>query len=485
MRLVWMAMLACAFGPCAALAAASLPLHDCRLEHPLDLASVPARCGSLRVPEDPGEPAGRAIDLFVAVVPALDRGAARAPLFILAGGPGQAAVDLYVSYAAAFDRIHRDHDIVLLDQRGTGRSSPLFCDYPDDWRDAGELLPQLRRATLACLAAHGDRVRFYTTSVAVRDLDRVRAALGYGRIDLYGSSYGTRVAEQYMRRFPQWTHAVILDGVTDPQQPIGPDTPLDGERALELIVARCESDRQCAAAFPDLRGELLALRRRFGPDTLPLTMSDPSSGAPLALDFNRSVLAASLRLLSYSAVQASLLPALIHEAALGRPAALAAQAVMMARQIRGQLASGMQNSVVCSEDEPYFRLSEARRRMIADTYQGTEQLDALTAICALWPRGPVDPDLHEPLESDVPTLLLSGEDDPVTPPADALRVAAGLRHRRHLVLSGEGHGQAATGCVPELMAAFLASADPERLDASCLERQRPAPFFVALTGPAP
>ncbi|MGD0501406.1 MAG: alpha/beta hydrolase [Steroidobacteraceae bacterium] len=487
LRLAWTALSACVLVFCKGLAteAATLPLHECRLEHPLQLSSVAARCGVLAVPEDPANAAGRKIELFVAVVPALNRRASAAPLFLLAGGPGQAAADLYASYAGAFARANRNHDIVLVDQRGTGRSEPLVCSYPDDWGDSEEWMPELRRATAGCLAKYGNRVRFYTTSVAVRDLDLARIALGYSAIDLYGSSYGTRVAELYMRRHPRETHAVVLDGVTYPEQAIGPDTPIDGERALDLIVTRCASAPECSAAYPGLAAELGELRRRFGREKLPLVIADPTSGEPLPLAFNRGVFSASLRFLSYSATEASLLPTLIHQAAIGRAAPLAAETFMMARQIRDQLASGMQNSVVCSEDVPFFHLSDAARQRIGQTYQGTDQLDALAEICKIWPQGPVDADLHAPLQSAVPTLLLSGEADPVTPPADADRLARGLAHYRHLIVRGEGHGQLVTGCMPKLMADFLDTPEPDKLDASCLDRHHPAPFFVTLTGPAP
>jgi pimeloyl-ACP methyl ester carboxylesterase len=447
--------------------------------------SVAARCGVLKVAENPAAPAGAAIDLRVAVIPALNRRAAEAPLFLLAGGPGQAATDLYTSTASAFARINRDHDIVLVDQRGTGGSAPLTCIYPDDWRGAADEMPALRQATRTCLDKYGERVRFYTTSVAVGDLDRVRAALGYATIDLYGSSYGTRVAELYMRRYPKFTHAVILDGVTYPEQAIGPDTPADGERALHLIVARCAKEPDCAAAYPNLARELEALRRRFGADKEPLTLADPNTGLPLPIEFNRSLLNAALRLLSYNGSEASLLPTLLHQGALGNLAPFASQAVMMARQVGDQLASGMQNSVICSEDEPKFATYGIDRQRLAQTYQGTEQLDALAEICKIWPRGPVDADLHAALHSDIPTLLLSGEADPVTPPADAERAARGLTRHRSLVLAGEGHGQLSTSCVPRLMAAFLDHPNPEGLDASCLDLHRPTPFFVDLTGPAP
>jgi pimeloyl-ACP methyl ester carboxylesterase len=465
--------------------ASTLPLSECRLEHPLHLASVPARCGTLRVPEDREHPRGATIELKLAVVPALNRRSTAAPLFLLAGGPGQSAQQLYVAVGNAFARINRDHAIVLLDQRGTGSSSPQSCEFPEEWQEPKDPLPELRKAAGACLDKLGQRVRFYTTSNAVRDLDEVRAALGYDQIDLYAASYGTRVAQLYMRRFPAHVHAAILDGVTYPEQLIGAETPQDGERALNLIIARCRQAPDCAATYPALKQDLDALLGQFGPQSVMVTIDDPNSGLPLEVAFNSRILASALRFLSYSAMQASLLPALIHQAAHGRLRPLAAQSVMNARQIGDQLANGMQYSVICSEDEPFFAAANVDRAAMSTTYQGTELLDALHEICKVWPRGPVDADLHSPLHSDIPTLLLSGEADPVTPPADAERVAATLTRHRHLVLHGEGHGQLATGCVPRLMADFLASTATDLLDTACLEQHSPEPFFLSMTGPAP
>jgi len=472
-------------GAAAAAPPATLALSACRLEHPLELSSEAARCGVLEVPEDRDARDGAKIGLRVAVVPALNRNSRAAPLFLLAGGPGQSAVDLYTSLAAAFARVNRDHSIVMVDQRGTGRSSPLRCDYPDDW-DTSEEIARIRAATSACLAKYGPRVRHYTTRNAVRDLDEVRRALGFASIDLYGSSYGTRVAEEYMRRYPEAVHAVILDGVVDPQSALGPDTPIDGERALEHILARCQELRSCAEAYPQLPQELATLRQRFGPELVPVTLPDPSTGAQVTVPFNRSLLGAALRFLSYSGAEAALLPALIHAAAGGNLAPLAAQALMMGRQIGDQLAIGMQNSVICSEDFPHFKaLTEAERLALEKTYQGVAQLDALAAICAIWPQGPVDADLHAPLRSDIPTLLLSGEDDPVTPPEAAERAAQGLTRHRAVLLAGEGHGQLATGCVPKLMAQFLDAEEPERIDLGCLSTHVAPAFFLSPTGPAP
>ena len=462
-----------------------ITLQECRLEHPLRLASLAARCGILRVAEDRSHLRIPTIELNLAVVPALNRRSAAAPLFLLAGGPGQSAIALYAGFAGAFARINRNHDIVMLDQRGTGKSAPLDCDYPDDWQKSADTLAALRQATRLCLKKYGPRVRNYTTSVAVQDLDEVRRALGYDQIDLYAASYGTRVAQLYMRRFPAHVHAAILDGVTYPEQAIGVETPLDGDAAMQKILIRCHEAHDCAAAYPILQQELTGLRRRFGPETVTLTINDPSSGLPQSIEFNRTVLGASLRFLSYSATQASLLPTLIHEAAMGNLAPLAAQTIMTARQLGNQLASGMQNSVICSEDVPFFAAAHVDRERISHTYQGTDQLDALAEICKWWPKGPVDDDLHAVLHSDIPTLLLSGEADPVTPPRDADLAARGLVRHRHLVMSGEGHGQLASGCMPKLMAEFLSFAAPDELDATCLKRHQPTPFFVNSTGPSP
>ena len=479
------ALLLAIVGANAAWSAPVLPWSDCRLEHPLRLNSVQAQCSRLSVPENRDDPASPRIELKIARVAALNRRSRSSPLFLLAGGPGQSAIAMYVSYAPALARINRNHDIVLLDQRGTGSSSPMQCEFPQDWSEESSSPAALRAATLACLRKLGDRVRFYTTAAAVADLDDARRALGYPRIDLYGASYGTRVAQEYMRNFGAQVEAVVLDGVTDPQRPIGPETPLDGERALQAIIARCAGSADCARAYPQLAAEWSALKLRFGSEQVHIQLSDPTSAAPMPLTFNRSVLGAALRLLSYSGTQASMLPLLIHQAAQGEFAPLAAQAVMTARQVGDQLAIGMQNTVVCSEDWPLIETLRLDRDELAKTYQGTDQLDGLREICSLWPRGPVSTTLHSVLRSDVPTLLLSGEADPVTPPDAAVRAARQLTRHRHLILPGEGHGQLATACVPRLMADFLDDPRPADIDATCLKRHRPTPFFIAVSGPAP
>ncbi len=469
--------------PAAAGATATLALVDCRLPHPAGLGSVAARCGTLEVAEDPAAPAGRQIALRVAVIRALDRRRAREPLFLVAGGPGQAAGDFYASYAGAFAPSQRSHDVVLLDQRGTGGSNRLRCEFPPDFDVATPPPARLRELSRACLRGLAGRPEFYTTSVAVQDLDAVRAALGFERISLYGISYGTRVVQHYLRRYPARVSAVVLDGVLPPDaSPLG-DTPLAAQRALEIAFARCHAESACEQAFPDLGRRFDALRAELARRPRHLAMPDPSSGAARVLEFDAGALAGSVRLLNYYAGTTALLPLLLDRAARDDLAPLAAQLLMVGAHLDAQLAYGMNAAVSCAEDVP--SLARLDRAALGATYLGSQQIDGLAALCEGWPRGVVDADLYAPLDSAVPALLLSGEADPVTPPAYAARAAAGFRDHLHVVVRGQGHGQFAVGCAPRVIARFLNAGTARGLDASCLESATAPPFVIDLSGPAP
>jgi pimeloyl-ACP methyl ester carboxylesterase len=462
-------------------------LSACQLEDPVKVSVVLAECGELSVPENPSDSNGRRIRLNIARVPAINRHKQPDPLFVLAGGPGMAATTFYASAAFSFERIHRDRDIVLVDQRGTGHSNPLSCALDDN---------DLYRASDAEVAADARRclttlektanVAFYTTSIAVRDLDSVRAALGYQRINLYGVSYGTRVAQHYVRRFPARTRSVILDGVVPPQLALGTATALNAERALTSILERCANDNECKKHFGDPFVSYHALRNSLQARPVPVRLADPTSGESSRFDFTGYHLATVLRLGSYTAEQAALLPLMLHsatESANFTP--LASQFLLVNRSYGDVLAYGMHNSVVCTEDVPFWDLAKLNRAELEKTYLGTAQLDGLHSICSVWPRGPIDPDFHAPLRTDVPVLLLSGSDDPVTPPGDAEVARSGFTHSVHVVLKGFGHGQLTAPCVDGVMASFVSRGVIEGLDVSCAQNDRPLPFFVTLGGPSP
>ena len=481
--------LACATAaPGAASAgAAALVLADCELEHPLRLTVLPAQCGELPVAENPQDPGGRTIALRVTRVPAVSRRKEPDPLFVLAGGPGASAGAFYATVAPAFARIQRARDIVLVDQRGTGESNRLDC-AEDDEGSTHASDAEIAAGTRACLAALTARadVAYYTTSLAVQDLERVRAALGYERINLYGASYGTRVAQQYLRRFPQRVRSVILDGVVPPELAVGADSALAAEQALARILARCAGEPACRARFGDPAADYQRVRAALADGAVAVSLADPASGAATRLEFGREQLATVLRLASYSSEYAALLPLMLHSAgARADYAPLAAQFLLIERGYGEALATGMHNSVVCAEDVPFYDRRGIDRARLAATFLGTAQLDGLSVVCGIWPHGPVDADLHAPLHSEVPALLLSGSDDPVTPPAYAAAAAAGFTHHLALVLDGFGHGQLTAPCMDRVLAEFVQHAAAEGLDVACARRARPLPFFTTLNGPPP
>lgn len=459
----------------------------CQLEHPLRIAAFAADCATVAVPEDRAARAGRRVPLRVARIAAISRRKLPDPLFVISGGPGQAATDFYAAAAPAFARILRERDIVLVDQRGTGGSNALDCEQYDDAL-FDEPLDEIRGIVERCRSELEKRadLRQYTTSVAVRDLDEVRARLGYARINLYGVSYGTRVAQHYARRYPDRTRALILDGVVSPQLILGPALALDAERSLERILARCVADRDCRAAFTDPAADYRALRASLSVHAVDVRVPNPSTGAMENMAFSSQHLATVLRLASYSAESAALLPLGLQRARRdGDFSLLAAQFLLTQRSLEDALAFGMHNSVVCSEDVPLIDEAKVDRSALAATYIGVAQLEGLQTICALWPRGVVDADFHAPLASRAPTLLLSGSDDPVTPPAYATQAAKGFVDSKHIVLPGFGHGQLGAPCIDRVMSAFLDTGTTRGLDVSCTKDVKPMPFFTSLAGPAP
>ena len=460
----------------------------CMLTHSSRLMSLKAECATLEVPENPsGE--GRRITLSIVRVPAISERKAADPLFILAGGPGMGAQEMYPTVAAAFSRVGRDRDIILLDQRGTGTSTPLACALDPDGallRGKEATVEDIDAAARDCLdtlrAKHD--VRQYTTSVAVRDLETVRAAIGAERINLYGISYGTRVAQHYLRRHPDRVRSVVLDGVVPPGLALGPAIATDAEAALARIFKRCGAQPACRSAFGDPTATYRSLLERLRTTPREVRLPDPRTGEPRSLRFGHHHLAAVLRLSSYDASQAALLPVALHEAATKENfTPLASSLLMLYGSVAGSIATGMHYSVVCSEDIPF--VGAVDRARLAATYMGTEMIDTLQRVCASWPRGPVDADFREPLSTAVPVLLLSGADDPVTPPSYGEAALRGLADARHVVLADAGHGQLGAPCMDKVLRDFIDTAQPSKLDLKCLDKRSTAPFFTSLAGPPP
>ncbi|MDX1563060.1 MAG: alpha/beta fold hydrolase, partial [Gammaproteobacteria bacterium] len=463
---------------------AALEETSCRLLHEL-LPAEFAQCAELVVPLDHSDSNSPSVALFVARVPATTATPEPDPLVLINGGPGGSSVDLYLQNRGAFAPVLRDRDIVLLDQRGTGRSlSGLDCDLPEDFELVTSTRDEIRAIVDACIAEFPFDPRFFTTSVAVEDLELLRQTLGVDEWNIYGISYGTRVAQHYLRRHGEHVRTMILDGVVPAELTLGPAIATDAQTALDAIFARCAASAPCAARFASLRGQFDELRQRFDNGSIEVFIDDPVTGEPTSLVLDESHLQGVVRLMSYSDATVALLPLVIDETYRGNYRPLAAQAELQIQAVSDSIGFAMHNSVVCTEDAPYFdRVSNPDATWL---YLGTTVVDGLRAICESWPAGVIDDDFKDAVESARPVLLLSGEHDPVTPPSYAERVIdAGLTNARHIVGPAQGHGLAGVGCMPRLIREFIETADLEALDSDCVDAEPPMPFFLNFQGPSP
>lgn len=463
----------------------TLELEDCRISAGTAFPSLKARCGTLERPLDPSAPDGETIGINVAVVPALNLKPEPDPVVPLAGGPGQGAVQFYSAYAGAFEALRRDRDILLVDQRGTGESARMDCPTDEELIEGQFSRETTLRYTRECLEAVPHDPRFFTTSVAVTDLEAVREALGLPALNLYGVSYGSRVAQHYARRYPEATRTIVLDGVVPPQLPLGPEIAIEAQRAVDAIFARCAESRACSDTFPDVADEFESLRDRLDEQPVEVELPNPVTAELDTVTFGRAELAAAIRLLAYHPRSIAMVPLLVSEAAGGNYAPLAAQFMMTLGELSDALAIGMHNSVMCTEDVPFYGSVRIDRQAVEETYIGIAQIDALAAICSVWPAGPFDEGLREPLDTDVPALLLSGTADPITPPRYANLAAQGLRRAWLLTQPGQGHGQLAVGCMPRIISEFVANAGLDEVDTGCMQQAFVMPFMLDFTGPSP
>lgn len=447
--------------------------HPCRVPG-LD---EEVRCATYAVWEDREGKKGRKIGLNIVVIPAVSQERAADPIFFFGGGPGEGVAS---ESAPGFPKDHtwrQKRDVVLIDQRGAGRSNRLQCAFygePVDYRKAaGALFPlDAVRKCRERLETHAD-LRFYTTALAADDFNDVRAFLGYDKINLWGGSYGTRMAQVYLRRHPETVRSVVIVAVA----PVNKFIPLPhayaGKRAVEALLAECKADAACNAAFPNVRSELDAVLER-AEKGVSVRVTDTRTGERVEVRPDRGLLAEGIRFLMYGRGGGSL-PLQIHRAYQGDLTPLVQMAIEQRLGINEALAMGLNFSVTCAEDLPYIT-GEMTERETAGTLLRDYRVAAQKAVCENWPRGAVPANIHEPVRSDVPVLLISGEWDPVTPPEFAESVAKTLPNSLHVVVPKGSHGGAGK-CTEDLIQKFYDTASVEGLDPSCV-KDYPKPVFM-------
>lgn len=460
----------------------SLQLETCELVVPGTPLAVVGECGWLERAENPENPDGRKIQIRVARIPARGRVAEPDPLVFFAGGPGQSATESWPILARALNKLSDSRDILLVDQRGTGQSNALKCPQIEldevlasDWDD-------LAQSTRECLDSLDADPRFYTTTIAMHDIDAAREALGYEQVNLYGGSYGTRAAQVYLRLFPDRVRSVVLDGVVPQTLALGSEHAKKLDQAIYRVLRACDEDTSCGEAFPNTTEKLAGLISSLEENPVTVTVEHPTTGKPFPLTFDREVLSTSLRFLTYSADTQAMLPLLIHEAAVEqRFDRLASQMMIAATGLQQSISQGMEMSVMCAEDAPFFPAESPPNNFL----MGDMMEKAVAIQCEVWPRGPLPDGFHQPVSADVPVLLLSGELDPVTPPEYADQVAVHFADSMHLVAPGQGHIATTRGCMGRIVSDFVIAGGSGELDTDCMSQLQATPYFISLTGPTP
>lgn len=468
---------------------------DCLFDLP---AGQNPDCGYVEVPADHTDPDGPTIRLHVAVFHSRSDPALADPVVYLEGGPGGHALELLsLTFSVYFDPLLDTRDLIIFDQRGTGYSDPaLECpevielnyDLLDEDISPAESRDQLLLAFQQCrdrLAGEGIDLSNYTSVQNAADVEAVRQALGYEQWNLYGISYGTRLALTVMRDFPASVRSAILDSTVPLEANLFIENPAHTAQAFEVLFQGCAQDAECSAAYPDMEAEFDALVARLDDEPVKMTVTNPLSGESYDLLLNGDALISFLFQSLYSAEIIPMLPRIVFDVRDG-DTTLFAQ-MMGALLTSAEIVSfGMQFAVECGEElnfataedlaaaaESYPDLAGYLERSLLD--------EGAKALCDIVHVPAAAASENEPVISDIPTLILAGEYDPVTPPAWGEQVAANLSHSHFFEFPGLGHGASVSAeCAQNILLEFLD--DPATApDAVCIADMTGPDFMVPLS----
>lgn len=431
-------------------------------------------CGFVTVPENPNKPDSKQIQVHYVVLPAVKNVNHEEALLAIAGGPGQSAIDNAAGFDAMLSKVRQQRDILLIDQRGTGRSNLLTCDegaqsplsFDDDNADT-------KAETQKCLAKIDADVTQYGSLNAIKDFEAVRQHLGYKKLHIYGISYGTRMAQLYMRLYPAHLATVTLDGIVPMQQSVL-EIGASIDRGFDLLFKDCQETAACHAQFPELKAEFDQVAASLAKAPVMENVYDPVTGEKTMLTMTRGKFYGSIRMALYQANVRALVPHAIHQAAKHN-----FQPILGLYSLtidNAGMAMGMHASVVCGED--MHRITPAMREQAQHSFMGKTMLEGLEATCEVWKVPAVDDSFSEPISSDIPTLLLSGEIDPATPPSWGELAMEKLTNAKHFVAPYATHGVAYQSCANNLIADLVRSGSVNDLDGECLKKDVRRSFYL-------
>jgi pimeloyl-ACP methyl ester carboxylesterase len=459
-------------------------------------------CGRLIVPQNRANPQSRSIEIAVAVFRSPNLNKPADPLIYLEGGPGGAVLDLLpLIFSNRFQPLLETRDLILFDQRGVGQSQPaLACteirdlsyDTLDQALTTDEYVSRYGQALTECasrLSAEGIDLSAYTSAQNAADVADLIAALGYEQANLFGVSYGTKLALTVLRDHPERIRSVILDSVYPPQVALT-NVPFTFQRALDVLFAGCQQNPDCAAAYPDLETVFYDLVNQLNADPIRTDVLDPSSGRSLEAVIDGDTFASYVFNALYAAEIIPALPKSIYETRDGDPQFVSLMTTVVLQQLP-YVFLGMNTAVQCAE-EFTFETAASLQTVVAETrpeLQGFARRGlvdpALLPLCAAWGAGQPDAIDNQPVSSAVPALVVSGEYDPITPPSYGELAAETLSNSTVLSFPGVGHGAVfSSDCAMDIAKQFLA--DPAaKLDTACIVGMNAPAFEIATAAPTP
>jgi pimeloyl-ACP methyl ester carboxylesterase len=465
-------------------------------------ASATFRCGFLRVPEERGNPESHDVRLAVAIIPSQREQPAPDPLIFLEGGPGGRAM----SGAAVWADLgyNATRDVILLDQRGTGASEPSLNCPEMNWY-SGDLEENLDatdgtgangglnnpasylESALECharLEQAGINLAMYTSATIAADVEDLRQALGYKQVNLLGISYGTRVALTMMRDAPQHIRSVVLDSVYPIHIDDYEEQAAVADRSLHLFFDDCAADPVCSAAYPDLETVFSEQVARLNAAPVTVVQTDAETGEAYEVYLDGVELFDTVDQGLYVTDVIPELPMMIYETAAGNYdllAELSEYLLWVPIDMPDQDSEGMFYSVICHEELPFNDHDEVLaasdpESQIADYIIGNFETDQ--RICEQWGAGTADPLENEAVQSDIPTLILSGEYDPRTPPQWGEVAAATLENSYSYTFPGSGHGVSLDGGCPTRIAQSFLEDPTSAPPAGCIDEMEWPAFVV-------
>lgn len=443
----------------------------------VDGFETPASCVSITVPLDYSAPSGETIEVTAAIVPSTTARPAPDPLFVFAGGPGQAATGMGPWLYTAFGPARRERDIVLFDIRGTGMSGALACSF--SLAAERDTAGAFKRDAAACAAKIGPKAVFYSSREIVEDIERFRAVMGYAKINMWGGSFGTRVAQHYTRRYGARVRAVVLDAATPVDDSIFVSAPRYGQAALERMFDDCASDKACATAFPNLRADFDAILKLADAGPISTDIVDPRTGRVQRIDIDRDAAAGFVRGALYAGFTRSVTPYAIAQGARGDFGPLAALGSMTGEWSVETMSLGSMLGILCGEDQARDLGEKSAGHSFG--FMRDSYIRIFAGACTVWPYRALPPEMFRAFRSNVPAMAISGAADPVTPPTAGEGALKMFGARVHVVIPNGFHTNSSSKCLADLIGSFLHDPAKGGRDHTCVARIAPPRFIVSPT----